>query len=147
MNDMIIALQSQVDILEGKQMTGNYYYQNAEEIVVRHGADDRRVLLSFDVPMGEMVDLLANVTTDAREDDNDRFRLDLVQDGEVVASSVDHGRNEDNLSMALQYKAKMDAASTFHVVARGYEMTHRIREDQLQIGYKTYGEGLELTLL
>ena len=128
-------------------MTGNYYYQNAEEISVFHGADDRKVLLSFDVPMGEMLDFLANVTTDAREIENDKFRLDLVQDGEVVASSVDHGKKEDNLSMALQYKAKLDAASTFEVVARGYSMPHRIRESQLQIGYKTYGEGLELTLL
>ena len=121
MNDMIIQLQSQVDILEGKQMTGNYYYQNAEEIAVFHGADDREVLLSFDVPMGEMLDFLANVTTDAREDNNDKFRMDLIQDGEVVASSVDHGNGkDDNLSMALKYKGKLDAASTFEVVARGY---------------------------
>ena len=74
--------------------------------------------------------------------------MDLVQDGKVVASSVDHGNKKwDNLSFALQYKAKMEAASTFEVVAQAYSMAHRIQENQLQIGYKTYGEGLELTLL
>ena len=148
MNNMIIELQSQVGLLEGKQMTGNYFYQNAEPIAVFQGEDDRKVLLSFDVPMGETLDFLANVTTDHREKQNDKFRLDLVQDGEVVASSVDHGNKKwDNLSFALQYKAKMEAASTFEVVAQAYSIAHRIQESQLQIGYKTYGEGLELTLL
>ena len=106
------------------------------------------MLLSFDVPMGETLDFLANLTTDDTERTSDKFRLDLVQNGEVVASSVDHGnRKWDNLSFALQYKAKMEAASTFEVVAEAYTVAHRILEKQLQIGYKTYGEGLELTLL
>lgn len=48
-------------------MTGNYFYQNAEAIAVFQGKDDRKVLLSFDVPMGETLDFLANVTTDHRE--------------------------------------------------------------------------------
>ena len=48
-------------------MTGNYFYQNAADIGIFAGEDDRKVLLSFDVPMGESLDFLANVTTDHTE--------------------------------------------------------------------------------
>ena len=129
-------------------MTGNYYYQNDDDIAIFQGEQDRQVLLSFDVPKGEMLDFLANVTTDGDKKTSDKLRLDLVQDGLVVASSVDHGNKQwDNLSMALLYQARMEADSTFEVVAQVKSFAHRIPESQLQIGYKTYGEGLELTLL
>ena len=75
--------------------------------------------------------------------------MDLVdQDGEVVATSVDDGNgDDDNLSLSLLYQAKMEVDSTFEVVAQAWTKAHRIPEKQLQIGYKTYGKGLELTLL
>ena len=62
-------------------MTGNYYYQNDDDIAIFQGESDRQVLLSFDVPKGEMLDFLANVTTDGDKKTSDKFRLDLVQDG------------------------------------------------------------------
>ena len=67
----------------------------------------------------------------------------------MVATSVDKSdrANADNLSVALLYQAKVDTDSTFEVVAQVFHRTHRIPESQLQISYKTYGEGLELTLL
>ena len=129
-------------------MTGNYYYQNDDDIAIFECESDRQVLLSFDVPKGEMLDFLANVTTDGDKKSSDKFRLDLVQDGQVVASSVDHGNKQwDNLSMALLYQGIVEADSTFEVVAQVNSFAHRIPESQLQIGYKTYGAGLELTLL
>ena len=45
-------------------MTGNYYYQNNEEIEVLAGERNREVMLSFDVPSGEVLDFLAVLTTD-----------------------------------------------------------------------------------
>ena len=130
-------------------MTGNYYYQNAEVIEVLAGERNREVMLSFDVPSGEVLDFLANLTTDETEKKNNKMWFELVQDGQVVATSVDkaHQGNADNLSMALLYQAKVDTDSTFEVVAQVITRTHRIPESQLQISYKTYGEGLELTLL
>ena len=75
--------------------------------------------------------------------------MDLVdQNGEVVASSVDDGNgDDDNLSLSLLYQAKMDVDSTFEVVAQAWTHAHRIPKKRLQIGYKTYGKGLDLTLL
>ena len=131
-------------------MTGNYYYQNDEDIEILKGADNGAVLLSFDVPSGEVLDFLANVTTDETALNNNKLRFELVQDGQVVAMSVDktnHGVSADNLSVALLYQAKVDTDSTFEVVAKVFYRTHRIPASQLQISYKTYGEGLELTLL
>ena len=130
-------------------MTGNYYYQNDEEIEVLNGPDNQVVLLSFNVPSGEVLDFLANLTTDETEKKNYKLWFELVQDGQVVATSVDktdHG-NADNLSVTLLYQAKVDIDSTFEVVAQVTGTTHRVPESQLQIAYKTYGEGLELTLL
>ena len=130
-------------------MTGSYYYQNDEEIELLNGSDNRKVLLSFDVPSGEVLDFLANLTTREQEKKNNKIWFELVQDGQVVATSVDktNKSDADNLSMALLYQAKMDTDSTFEVVAQTFTRTHRIPESQLQIGYKTYGQGLELTLL
>ena len=50
-------------------MTGNYYYQNDEEIELfidstEKNFRNREVLLSFDVPSGEVLDFLAVLTTD-----------------------------------------------------------------------------------
>ena len=130
-------------------MTGNFYYQNDEEIAVFNGHKDRKTLLTIDVACGEVLDFLANLTTHNKTNKNDMIKLDLVdQDGEVVATSVDDGNgNDDNLSLSLLYQAKMDVDSTFEVVAQAWSKAHRIPEKQLQIGYKTYGKGLELTLL
>ena len=47
-------------------MTGNYYYQNDEDIEILHSEDNRAVLLSFDVPSGEVLDFVANLTTDEK---------------------------------------------------------------------------------
>ena len=44
-------------------MTGNFYYQNDEEISIFNGYRDRKTLLTFDVACGEVLDFLANVTT------------------------------------------------------------------------------------
>ena len=136
-------------------MTGNYYYQNDEEIELfidstEKNFRNREVLLSFDVPSGEVLDFLGNLTTDEKMKKNDKIWFELVQDGQVVATSVDCSASSidaDNLSMALLYQAKMDTDSTFDVVAEVFSRTHRIPASQLQISYKTYGEGLELTLL
>ena len=90
-------------------MTGNFFYQNDNEITVWNGHNDRKELLKFDVACGEVLDFLANVTTHTKGNKNDMVRLDLVQDGVVVSSSVDDGNgNDDNLSLSLLYKAKMD---------------------------------------
>ena len=130
-------------------MTGNYYYQNDEDIEILNGEDNRAVLLSFDVPSGEVLDLTANLTTDEKEKNNHKLWFELVQDGQVVATSVDKSdkSNADNLSVALLYQAKVDTDSTFEVVATVFARSHFVPESQLQIAYKTYGEGLELTLL
>ena len=114
-------------------MTGNYYYQNDEDIEILHSEDNRAVLLSFDVPSGEVLDFVANLTTDETEKLNHKLWFELVQDGQVVATSVDkaHQGNADNLSMALLYQAKVDADSTFEVVAQVKSFAHRIPESQL----------------
>ena len=99
---------------------------------------------------GEVLDFLAVLTTDDRASKSNMLRLDLVnENGYVVATSVDDGKigNDDNLSLALLYKAKMDYDSYFKVVADSFSEDHYIPHKQLQIGYKTYGQGLELTLL
>ena len=44
-------------------MTGNFYYQNEEDIAIFNGYKDRKTLLKIEVPCGEVLDFLANVTT------------------------------------------------------------------------------------
>ena len=130
-------------------MTGNYYYQNDKEIKIVKGEAKRKTLLSFDVPSGEVLDFFGNLTTKEQDTENHRIYFELEKDGQVVATSCDRTAegNADNLSLALLYQAKMDKDSTFEVVAQAHARTHYIPESQLQIEFKTYGEGLELTLL
>ena len=57
-------------------MTGSYYYQNDEEIELfidstEKNFRNREVLLSFNVPSGEVLDFLGNLTTDEKMKKND----------------------------------------------------------------------------
>ena len=89
---------------------------------------------------------MANVTSD-HDGDNNMLTLYLVKDGERVSNAVDDGNGgDDNASLSLLYKEKMNQTSTFHVWSKAYTEDIRILPKHLQIGYKTYGSGHDLTV-
>ena len=111
--EVLTMLQEEITMLKSKQITGDYFYTNNEEITVP--LDDPQDLLCFDVSFGETLDFIANVTTDDNEESN-RLRLQLMQGDLVLAKAVEDGNGQDdNLSMSLNYKAKTEAASRFCV--------------------------------
>ena len=65
-----------------------------------------------------------------------------------MAQSIDDGDGgDDNASAALLFKKTMTQASNFEVKMAGGSHERKIPATQLQIGYKTYGSGYELTIL
>ena len=69
----------------------------------------------------------------------------LERDGEVVAKAVDDGNEgDDNLSMSLLYKEKVERRAYYCVRAENYHIEHKIPEKQLQIGARFYGPGHNL---
>ena len=67
-----------------------------------------------------------------------------VDDGNWVMEAPD--ANDDNLSLSLFYKGQVDYDCEYQLFAKALPFTHKIKEDQLQISYKTYGVGHELTV-
>ena len=71
-----------------------------------------------------------------------------MHDGFDVAYAVDHGNGgDDNLLLSLHYEGTMEWNSTFLLWARNDSVAHKIPQNQLQIGFKTYGKGHELSIL
>ena len=65
-----------------------------------------------------------------------------------MATSIDDGDGkDDNASVAMLFKRTMTQNSTFKVKVAGGSHVRRIPATQLQIGYKTYGAGHDLTVL
>ena len=136
--------------LESQQITGDYFKINGEEMTV---GDVDVLLHSFIVKAGESLDFLANVTTHDDYQSN-FFKLYLMKDGAVVARSEDDGNwvdgktaeNDDNLSLSLLYKGQFNQDARYEVFAQALPFEHKIKEDQMQISYKTYGAGHKLTV-
>ena len=128
-------------------MTNDYYYTNKEKFFVP--PKGRHQIYEFEVAPEEIVDFQVVVTTDQAGINNSLW-LYLYQDGKQVAASVDDSetRNDDNASLSLIYKAKAgDEGSKFVLKAEGSTANRIIPRHQMQIGYKTYGPGHELTVL
>ena len=109
----------------------------------------RHKIYEFEVAAGEMVDFQAVVTTDQAGINNSLW-LYLYQDGRRVVASVDDSetRNDDNASLSLIYKTKAgEEGSKFELKAEGSTANRIIPPSQMQIGYKTYGPGHELSVL
>ena len=105
------------------------------------------LLHTFTVPAGEMLDLNVNITS-SESGKNNALWLWLYQDDVKVAQSIDDGDgNDDNASVALLYKTVMTQNSTFRIMAQAGSHIRKIPATQLQIGYKTYGPGHDLTVL
>ena len=149
-NDLLKALETSMDSLEDQQITGDYFKINGEEMTV---GDDDVLLHSFIVKAGESLDFLANITTHDDYQSN-FFKLYLLKNGAVVARSEDDGNwvdgktaeNDDNLSLSLLYKGQFDQDARYEVFAQALPFEHKIKEDQMQISYKTYGAGHKLTV-
>ena len=111
------------------------------------------LLHTFTVEAGESLDFLANITTHDDYQSN-YFKLRLLKNGELVAKSEDDGNwvdgktaeNDDNLSLSLLYKGQFNQDARYEVFAQALPFEHKIKEDQMQISYKTYGVGHKLTV-
>ena len=149
-HDSLLDLETSMNSLEDQQITGDYFKINGEEMTV--GAVD--VLLhTFTVEPFESLDFLANITTHDDYQSN-FFKLYLLKDGAVVARSEDDGNwvdgktaeNDDNLSLSLLYKGQFHQYARYELFAQALPFEHKIKEEQMQISYKTYGVGHKLTV-
>ena len=126
----------------------DFYYKNTRKIEVEEGEEEE--LHRFCLDDFESLDFLAVVTSSANDrDDNNDLRLNLYQDGRPVVTSVDDGdsRTDDNSSLALHYKTKVGRGTTcFALKARATRSDREIPVSQLQVGYKVYGPGHDLTI-
>ena len=149
-NSSLLDLEGAMNSLESQQITGDYFKINGEEMTV---GDVDVLLHSFIVKAGESLDFLANVTTHDDYQSN-FFKLYLMKDGACVARSEDDGNwvlgktaeNDDNLSLSLLYKGQFSQDARYEVFAQALPFEHKIKEDQMQISYKTYGIGHKLTV-
>ena len=135
--------------MDSKQITGDYFHtnENAIEFTVNGDRSIAQHLYTFTVDSDEVLDFMANVTSD-HNGENNMLSLYLTRDGQSVSYSVDDGNGgDDNASLSLLYKEKMASSATFHVWARAYTENMRVLPNQLQISYKTYGNGHDLILL
>ena len=135
--------------MDSKQITGDYFHtnENAIEFTVNGDRSIAQLLYTFTVDSDEVLDFMANVTSD-HNGENNMLSLYLTRDGQSVSYSVDDGNGgDDNASLSLLYKEKMASSATFHVWARAYTENMRVLPNQLQISYKTYGIGHDLILL
>ena len=135
--------------MDSKQITGDYFHtnENAIEFTVNGDRSIAQLLYTFTVDSDEVLDFMANVTSD-HNGENNMLSLYLTRDGQSVSYSVDDGNGgDDNASLSLLYKEKMASSATFHVWARAYTENMRVLPNQLQISYKTYGNGHDLILL
>ena len=65
-----------------------------------------------------------------------------------MSTSWDDGSgDDDNVSVSLLFKEKVAQDSQFQIKAWVSSYNRHIPPTQLQIGYKTYGSGLDLTIL
>ena len=65
-----------------------------------------------------------------------------------MAQSIDDGDGkDDNASAGLLFKKTMTQDSNFEIKLAGGSHERKIPRTQLQVGYKTYGSGYELTVL
>ena len=129
--------------IEDKQITGDYFYTNDSPIIFEVAGEHAlaKHLWTFEVASGEVLDFIANVTTNAAGANN-MLTLYLVKDGLRVSHAVDDGNGgDDNASLSLLYKEKMTQTSTFHVWSQAFTEDISILSNHLQIGYKTYGRG------
>merc|ERR1712071_262289 len=95
---------------------------------------------------GEVLDFIANVTSD-HAGDNNMLTLYLVKDDNRVSHAVDDGNgDDDNASLSILYKEKVTQNATFHVWSKAFTEDIRILENHLHIGYKTYGSGHNVSI-
>ena len=133
--------------IEDKQITGDFFYTNDSPIIFEVAGEHAlaKHLWTFEVAAGEVLDFMANVTTNAAGANN-MLTLYLVKDGNRVSNAVDDGNGgDDNASLSLLYKEKMTQSSTFHVWSQAFTEDISILGNHLQIGYKTYGSGHSLS--
>ena len=108
------------------------------------------------MPAGESLEFIANVTTNEVEESN-YFDMWLQNEAGVrIVSAVDDGNegpqsngnpNDDNLSLSLLYKQYFASETTLYLYAKAVGVpAHYVPQHQLQIGYKTYGSGHEMTV-
>ena len=106
-------------------------------------------LHEFIVPAGESLEFIANITTDELGPSN-YLEMYLEINGDIFISAVDDSNegpqsngnpNDDNLSLSVLYKEKMDQDTLVILWAEARGTTINVPKHQLQIGYKTYGPG------
>ena len=140
----------EVDYFGDNEPMEDFYYKNTKKINVRR--NDPELLHRFCLDAFESVDFLAIVSTSAFDGDNNNdLRLNLYQEGRgAVVTSVDDGeaRSDDNSSLALHYKTRVGSRPTcFALKASATRSDREIPVAHLQVGYKTYGPGHDLTIL
>ena len=140
------AVEATLLDIEDKQITGDFFYTNDSPIVFEVAGEYAlaKHLFTFEVASGEVLDFIANVTSnhDDNGGNNNMLSLYLVKDGLRVSNAVDDGNGgDDNASLSLLYKEKMTQMSTFHVWSQAFTEDISIQPNFLQIGYKTYGSG------
>jgi len=145
MDTQLGDLETSMGLISSDSMTGDYFYMNDREIQVPQAGE--HLIREFSVPAGEMLDLTVNITS-AENGKNNALWLRLYQDDVLVATSIDDGDGkDDNASVAMLFKRTMTQNSTFKIKVAGGSGVRKIPRTQLQIGYKTYGAGHDLTVL
>lgn len=142
-------INDEVDYFGDNSPMEDFYYKNTRKIDVRR--NDDKLLHRFCLDEFESLDFLAVVSSSADDrDNNNDLRLNLYQEGRgAVVTSVDDGeaRSDDNSSLALHYKTKVGPGTTcFALKARATRSDREIPVAHLQVGYKTYGPGHDLTV-
>ena len=130
-----------------KGIKEDYYFKNPRKIEVDAGRET--VLRQFCIDEDETLDFLAVVSSSsASKDEHNDLRLNLYQDGRKVVTSIDDGDkgSDDNSSLALHYKTQVRDRTCFALKAKATWRDREIPASQLQVGYKTYGRGHELSM-
>ena len=55
--------------------------------------------------------------------------------------------DDDNDSMSMLFKAKMDHDSTFKLTGYAWTYDRKVNEKSIQVSYKTYANGLDVTVV
>ena len=100
------SLEAEVDVLDAKQITEDFYYVNKEKITIWN--NEKTVIYEWTVKAGDTMDLEVHFDTDQAGNNNSVWLTLLRDNGVGVARSCDDGDGgDDNSVLTLFYRAKV----------------------------------------
>ena len=137
-------LQSKLDTLDSKQVVRDVYYTNSDYFEIYRGWTTLRV---FTLQPGETLELYVNATTNDGGENNNALWLFLYANSQKVTQAVNEGAPKNgNASVSLIWKETVDRVTTYELKGVGGDYKRYITPTQLQVNYKVYGEGYDLTI-